>query len=189
MHPACQPIEQLQKECRLLTGRRTGPGGQNRNKVETAVRLQHLPTGITVEASERRSQGQNRIVAESRLRLRLAVEFRSPWAVEEFGRLSKWLANNNWQQSKSIFVAPKISELIQQRIQSGRLSVSVEHQDFPAILSEVLDHLMAAGWNHRVAAARLSISGSQIAKLLRSHSPALLAVNRQREILELPTIK
>src|SRR5512141_3261697 len=49
-----------------------GPGGQHRNKTESAVRLVPLPTGITVTATERRSQGQNREAALERLRARLA---------------------------------------------------------------------------------------------------------------------
>ncbi|MBI5018355.1 MAG: peptide chain release factor-like protein [Deltaproteobacteria bacterium] len=45
----------------------SGPGGQHRNKRETAVRVRHVPTGVTVEASEERSQARNREVALERL--------------------------------------------------------------------------------------------------------------------------
>jgi len=50
-----------------------GPGGQHRNKTESGVRLAHRPTGVTVTATERRSQGQNRAAALERLRARLAL--------------------------------------------------------------------------------------------------------------------
>jgi ribosome-associated protein len=48
-----------------------GPGGQHRNKTASAVRLVHRATGLSVTATERRSQSQNRSVALERLRAAL----------------------------------------------------------------------------------------------------------------------
>lgn len=57
-----------------------GPGGQHRNKTESAVRLVHRSTGVAVTATERRSQAQNRAAAVARLRERLAALARRPKA-------------------------------------------------------------------------------------------------------------
>jgi protein subunit release factor A len=63
--------EVLRNHVVIETYKSRGPGGQRKNKTETAVRLRHLPTGITVIATEYRSQAQNRALAFERLRERL----------------------------------------------------------------------------------------------------------------------
>ncbi len=61
----------LERDCDMDFFIATGPGGQNRNKVETGVRLVHRSTGTMVTATERRSQHANREAAYERMAARL----------------------------------------------------------------------------------------------------------------------
>jgi protein subunit release factor B len=65
---AALPDATLLAECEASFFVASGPGGQHRNKTESGVRLTHRTTGITVTATERRSQFQNRSAALERLR-------------------------------------------------------------------------------------------------------------------------
>ena len=61
------------REISFQTLRASGPGGQHVNKTETAVRATHLPSGISVVASDNRSQLQNKRLAAERLQVKLAM--------------------------------------------------------------------------------------------------------------------
>src|SRR5262245_20968503 len=68
----------LLAECDVHAHRVGGPGGQHRNKTETAIRLVHRPSEFVVTAGETRSQHANRAAALRRLREMIAVRVRVP---------------------------------------------------------------------------------------------------------------
>jgi protein subunit release factor B len=65
-------ISALKSEVEITAFKSSGPGGQHKNKTESAIRIKHLPTGIIVIAAESRSQIQNRELAWQRLIEKLA---------------------------------------------------------------------------------------------------------------------
>lgn len=75
---------ELLAQCRFDRFRVSGPGGQHRNRRDTAVRLVHTSTGIAGQASERRSQAQNRAAALQRLRRAIALEVRRPAPLDTY---------------------------------------------------------------------------------------------------------
>lgn len=157
MHPAKLPVKTLLTECTVRRGRRSGPGGQHRNKVETAVQLIHDATGVGAEATERRSQAANLRTAAFRLRVNLALKHRS-------GKVPPRTPSKIW-----------ISRCVR-----GRLQVNPEHEDFPALLAEALDSLHALEMDVRKAATYLQCTSSQLVKFLKLDPRALKLVNDHR---------
>lgn len=126
----------------------------------------HDPTGVSAAASERRSQEQNRRTAVRRLRVNLALQVRA--AVHKRAPPSP-----RWQA----------------RCRGGRLDVAGRHADFPALLAEALDTLAAYDLSVSAAAQHLGCSSTQLVKLLKIDSRALLAVNQQRTEQGLPPLR
>ena len=165
-HPASLPIDELLADCVIRRQRRSGPGGQHRNKVETAIFIEHTPTGVAAEASERRSQEANRQQAVFRLRVNLALSVR-----------------------EDVHSDATTSELWRSRCRGQKISVNAEHDDFPAMLAEVLDHIAAENWNVKSAAEALACSTSQIVRLLAKEPAALAMVNQNRRELNLKPLR
>jgi hypothetical protein len=151
------PIDQLVRQCRFERLRRSGPGGQHRNKVETAVRVEHISSGIRGEASERRSQALNREAALHRLRVAMAVEIR-----------------------RELDETSEPSLLWRSRIEGRKVRVSSEHVDFPPLLAESLDFLLAEDYDVAKAAARLGCSSTQLVRFLKSAPQAFVLLNKER---------
>lgn len=145
----------LLAECRVETRRVRGPGGQHRNKVETAVRLTHLPSGLSVTASERRSQHENRLRALRRLREAIALSARLP-----LPERIEWPAGV--------------------QVREGRLRVGEQNRGYPQAAALVLDALAAHDANPAPAAAALGLTTSSLVRFLYDHPKLWAAAQRMR---------
>lgn len=159
IHPACLDPETLLKQCKVdrLRGKGGSAGGQRKNKVETAVRITHEPTGVIGQAGERRDQSVNHKVAVFRLRVELALRERGWFALES-------MPSERWRA----------------RVHDGKLAINERHSDFPALLAEALDALALKRWEPSRAGVLLGVSGTQIVKLLKKEPSAFVLVNFKR---------
>ena len=161
-HPALLDPDQLLDSCDLRTQRRSGPGGQHRNKASSGVFLHHAPTNTIAEATERRSQADNRRIALERLRLRLAIEVRSPSPMD---------------QRK---IPPQEQEL-RTRFQGHPLKLNDRNVDKPAVLALLLNDLHVAGGQPSALGPVWKTSTSSIVRLIKSCPAAFAFLNQIRQ--------
>jgi hypothetical protein len=145
----------LLRQCDVQTRRGSGPGGQKRNKTESAVRLCHTPSGITVQSDDTRSQHKNRQKALTRLRERIALTLRCE------------LDLAGWNPPEQLQL------LLQGSI--GRNSL-----DYLPAVAALLDLFVAVSCSVRDAAEKLGISTGALSRRLLADERLARAVNALR---------
>lgn len=147
--------DELVRQCEVDTYRASGPGGQKRNKTESAVRLRHVPTGLSVTAVESRSQHENRARAVRRLRDKIAFEVRRPVDAEGYAP------------------PPAVAALFARRVPR-------KSDDWRRGVQGVLDLIVALDCAVGEAARRVGVSTGAMSKLLLSDEGLARAVNTLR---------
>jgi hypothetical protein len=128
----------LLARCTVASFRSGGPGGQNTNRTESAVRVVHRASGEVAQCQDHRSHARNLADALARLRLRLAIAQRG-------------IADPAWLEP----------------FRRGRqVALGPHSASFPAVVAVALDALDANAGSLAQAAAAIGLSSSQLAKLL-----------------------
>ena len=146
-------------QCEVDTYRASGPGGQKRNKTDSAVRIRHQPTGLIVTAVESRSQHENRARALRRLRQAIALQVRRPLDPETY--------------------TP--SELLRACI-SARSKICVGRRDtrYPLAVQEILDCLQSNDTRLPATAACLGVTTATLSKFFHEDPKLWRRVNEMR---------
>lgn len=141
----------LLRLCRQETYRASGPGGQHRNKTDSAVRLSLMDGTVVATCADHRSQHRNRDAALRRLRSTLAMELRMP--VAEDGASQVW--DGSWKLGR-------------------------KDRRYAGFMAHVLDVLAHFDWAVGHAATGLGISTGKLIRVLAHDPHAWNAVNQAR---------
>jgi hypothetical protein len=136
--------DELFAQCEFDRYRASGPGGQKRNKTDSAVRLRHRPTGLIVTAADSRSQHENRARALKRLRAALAFDLRQP----------------------TEGTTPPVA--IQQALSTGKLAMKERDPNFLPAAAWALDILFEQQGRLAETAERLGVSTGNLVRFLET---------------------
>ena len=164
----------LLAQCRVDLFRASGPGGQHRNRNDTAVRLVHGPSGARAQGTERRSQAQNRSNALRRLRRAIALETRRPVDLDAY------------------HPPPSLRAILPASAAEGvpkHARIGPAHRNFWAGAQALLDLLEASGGAVSDAAAAIGCSTGQLSRLLGSEPRLFAAANEIRGRHGLPPLR
>ena len=152
--------EDLLRQCREETYRASGPGGQHRNKTDSAVRLTVLDGAAVASCADHRSQHRNRSEALRRLRTALALDIREP--------VPPGSGTENWDGSWKL----------------GR-----KDRRYAQFLAHVLDVMAHNDWAVGHSAEALGISTGKLVRTLAHDPPAWNAVNQARSKIGLVNLR
>ena len=149
----------LLSACRQECYRASGPGGQHRNKTDSAVRLSILGGSLMASCEAHRSQHRNRTEALRRLRIIIALELRDPITT---GQSTQW--QGSWKLGR-------------------------KDRRYAGFLSHLLDVMAHHQWAVGHSAEALGISTGKLVRVLSRDPAAWNTVNQERAKLELVNLR
>ena len=138
--------QELMEQCVLDKFRASGPGGQKKNKTDSAVRIRHVSSGLVGLSSESRSQHINRVYALRRLRLKIALTLRS----------------------NPPNVRSELEKFVQQTKNSS-FTLNTRNSKYSIIVASLFDELSANNWKVSLTAKKIGVTSSSLNKFLRSN--------------------
>jgi hypothetical protein len=157
-------------QCEVDRYRASGPGGQHRNKTESAVRLRHKLSGVSAIGEDSRSQAENKMHAVRRLRAAIALQVREPVRLDGY------------------VPSPRLAALVA----GGTAPLGARTRltgEYWTAMAELLDLLVTGELEIGTTAQRLGITTGALSKLLLHDEQVGRAVNDLRRARQMRPLR